>query len=95
MTLIDPIWAEACRALVAETPTIPQITEEIAAKYGVSLAELRGARGSQRLCHLRHLAFTRCKREAGKSLREIAEYFGNRDHTTVHYGIERYEARRS
>ena len=65
------------------------ILKQVAAKHGVTLADLHKGAKWPELCHARWEAFYRLRTERGMYLRQIGELLGF-DHATVHYGISRY-----
>lgn len=69
------------------------ICHEIAAKYRLSIAELRSERRARRIAWPRQEAFWRAYKETTLSLPAIGRYFGGRDHTTIIHGIKAHEAR--
>ncbi len=70
-------------------PTIAQIRAAVSSHFGVLDTELTGSRGDRRVCKARSAAFFLSRSMTRKSFREIGDYFGGRDHTTVHRGVER------
>ena len=64
------------------------ILKQVAAKHGVTLADLHKGAKWPELCHARWEAFYRLRTERGMYLRQIGELLGF-DHATVHYGISR------
>jgi chromosomal replication initiator protein len=88
---IDPAWREACAALCDDVrPTMHSIALEVARKHGISLDEIRGMCRERDLCAARWEAWVRCKR-LGFSSTRIGRFFGDRDHSTILYGIRRYQ----
>ena len=71
-------------------PTIKSIIREIAEKHGTTREAIISPRRGEKLCLARFEAFARCKAETGKSLLAIGKAF-NRHHTSVIYGIWRFE----
>ena len=65
------------------------ILKQVAAKHGVTLADLHKGAKWPELCHARWEAFYRLRTERGMYLRQIGELLGF-DHATVHYGISRH-----
>lgn len=66
------------------------IAREVAAKHLVPVKEMLGRSHKRPLVRARWEAYYRCRHEAHQSLGAIASLFG-RDHTTVWYGLRRYE----
>lgn len=65
------------------------ILKRVAAKHGVTLADLHKGAKWPELCQARWEAFYRLRTERGMYLRQIGELLGF-DHATVHYGISRH-----
>lgn len=89
---------------VETPPTLPEVALQVAAKHGLTVADLRaphGGPGSKRY------EFSRPRQEAywqawrvmrpdgarRYSLNDIGRYFGGRDHTTVLWGVRAHAAR--
>jgi chromosomal replication initiation ATPase DnaA len=66
------------------------IVLEIAAKYSVSVTQLRGHNGGRRLALPRREAFYRCHHELCKSYSEIGRYFGDRDFSTIGCAVRKF-----
>ena len=64
------------------------IAKEVAEKYGLTVADLKGQSRVRFIAWARQEAFYRC-REAGHSSPSIGRWFG-RDHTTVIFGSRAY-----
>lgn len=69
------------------------ITEEVSAKHGVTIIDLRSARRDRKSSRARHECFWRLRKETTMSIPRIGQLFGNRDHTTVLHGIQKHEDR--
>ena len=78
----------------AGTWTAPMvvIARQVAAWHRVTVLALRGEGRSRKLVIARQEAFYRCRRELGRSLPQIGNFFG-RDHTTVLHGIRAHASR--
>lgn len=72
--------------------SIQIIRAETARFYGVSLADIEGPSRKKHIAHSRHMAMLICRKLTDKSLKDIARYFGGRDHTSVSHGIEKMRA---
>ncbi|MDY8108276.1 helix-turn-helix domain-containing protein [Fulvimarina sp. 2208YS6-2-32] len=81
--------------LAPHRPTMCKIMLRICRETGVSVQEMKGPTSNQRVCLARHAFFYWAVRLTDKSLRQIAEYCGRKDHTTVWSGIIRYPIRRA
>jgi len=93
-----PISLDLAReALVGLTPHVPraiEITEiqrAVAEHFSLRLPELQSRRRTKALTMPRQVGMYLARLSTKLSLQEIGAYFGGRDHTTVHYGIERIE----
>lgn len=69
------------------------VARDVAQRHQVSVNELRGPQRNRRVAHPRQEAFAMCRASGRFSLTQIGCYFGNRDHTTVLYGVRAYAAR--
>ncbi len=75
---------------VHRPPTMAEIVEAVARKHGVTVKQLKGSGRARWIAHPRQEAMARMKTEAGKSTTAIGIFLGNRDHTTVIYGIRQH-----
>lgn len=73
--------------------SIHEIILEVAASYGLSIMELIGAQRSRYIAWPRQEIMYRASKETRLSLPQIGRVLGDRDHTTIMYGIRRYEER--
>ena len=83
----------AHRAASRPSHPVRLIVAEVAARCGVTIADIRSTRRAREIVEARHEVFWRCRHETSHSLPAIARLTGNFDHTTVLYGIRRYEER--
>jgi chromosomal replication initiation ATPase DnaA len=67
------------------------ILREICEQHGISMDQLTSHNRSKKFINARLLAYYRLHKELGLSLPQIGRYIGDRDHSTVFYGIKRYE----
>lgn len=70
-----------------------RIIQEVAAKHGLTPADLKGDRRHRNVAHARQEAYARIQAECGLSTSKIGQIFGGRDHTTVVDGLQKYKAR--
>jgi hypothetical protein len=84
------LWRGLC---VVQPATMAQIASEVAMRHGVTLDAMRGPRRAKRLVWARHEAFWRIYRTERFSFPQIGRFFGDRDHSTVIYGVRRFEER--
>jgi hypothetical protein len=73
-------------------PPGTQLCGLVAAHFGLSPAELTGARGSRRVCAARQIAMYVLSHHLGLGTTEIGELF-HRDHTTVSHAVRAVPAR--
>ena len=63
-------------------PALPRIAAEVAAKYGVTVAQLKGRGMARWISQPRQEAMARMRAETRASTTKIGQFFG-RDHSTV------------
>ena len=88
--------AEAIEAAIKvvqpeDTITIASIAQAIARAMGLKINDLRSSSRKQSVVRARSLAMLMARRITGKSLNQIGEYFGGRDHSTVLHAIRKTE----
>lgn len=71
---------------------IAGIMRAVCEKFVVSPVELCSQRRQAHLVRPRHIAFWLCKELTWASFPEIGRMFGNRDHSTVIYGVNKIQA---
>lgn len=72
-----------------------QIQNEVAKTFDVTVESLRGKRRTSSIAFARQVGMYITKRLTSLTLVEIGKNFGNRDHSTVLYGIEKISNARS
>ena len=77
---------------VAGVPKWKLILREVCEQHGISMDQLTSHNRAKHLIDARMLAYYRLHKELGLSLPQIGRYIGDRDHSTVFYGIKRYES---
>lgn len=75
-----------------DKPPFRKILDEVLAKHGVSYPQFAGRSRVARYVQARREVWFRASRETELSLKQIGRLSGGRDHSTVIYGIYRYEA---
>jgi chromosomal replication initiator protein len=75
-------------------PPIEQIRKVVSEYYGIRESELSGSRKTRTIVVPRQIAMSLCRELTQKSLPEIGENFGGRDHTTVLHACRRIDALR-
>lgn len=83
-----PIQLEDVERYVAERasppkPQLRQIANETAKHFDLKLSDLRGESRRQNVVTARGVAMHLARELTGRSLQQIGEYFGGRDHSTV------------
>ncbi len=72
-------------------PSIDEIKRAVRRLFKLEKGQLESASKAQSLVHPRQLAMYLCRQMTGKSLKQIGNAFGDRDHATVLYAINRTE----
>ena len=67
------------------------IAKEVASYYKVTLADMRSKSRGRNFVKPRHVCMYLSQRKLSATLKDIAIYFGGRDHTTVLHGINKIE----
>ncbi len=75
-----------------EGPTLKQIVEQTARHFGLRAADLKSGSRRRSVVTARDTAVFLARRLTKKSLQEIGEYFGGRDHTTILHSCRKLEA---
>lgn len=70
-----------------------EITQEVAEQTGFTVEDLRGFRKAKELSEARWAAWTRIYATGRVSYSTIGRFFGDRDHTSILYGVRKYAAR--
>ena len=71
---------------------IARIAQAIARAMGLKINDLRSSSRKQSIVRARSLAMMMARQITGKSLNQIGEYFGGRDHSTVLHAIRKTES---
>ena len=69
-----------------------EIIDMVAAHFGLTRAQLVGARGTSRVAQARHVAMYMCRRELGANAVALGRLF-RRDHTSVIHACKKIAAR--
>jgi chromosomal replication initiator protein len=67
------------------------ITRSICKYFGVNFADVRSKARNKSLATARHMAMLFSQQKTSATLHEIGDFFGNRDHSSVLYGIKKLE----
>jgi len=70
-----------------------RVVEVVSRHFGVKLADLQGRRRTQSIALPRQVAMYLARRLTSFSLEEIGVQFGNRDHSTVLYAVDKIRTR--
>ena len=76
---------------VAGVPKWKLILREVCTLHNITMDQLTSHNRAKHLVKARMLAYYRLNKELGLSLPQIGHYIGDRDHSTVFYGIKRHE----
>lgn len=71
--------------------TADYIISMVAEHYNVSTADLCGNKRSSKIVMPRQVAMYLCREILAIPLKNVGQYLGNRDHTTVMHGVEKIE----
>jgi chromosomal replication initiator protein len=74
------------------SPALKTIAERAARRFGLTLRDLKSDSRRRTVVAARDNAMLLARRLTSRSLQEIGEYFGNRDHTTVLHSCRKLEA---
>jgi chromosomal replication initiator protein len=94
----DPITPERVRAFLADRrgvlrPTVRSIATLSAKYFNLKLGELTSPTRRRAVVQARNVAIYLARQLSGKSLEQLGDYFGGRDHTTILHGYRTIEAR--
>lgn len=79
---------------VPRKPVFPgEVIEEVARRHGFTRQDLEGPSRKQPLAAIRQEAMWELRQRTRLSLPHIGAFLGNRDHTTVLWGIRQHERR--
>lgn len=73
--------------------TVSRIQSVVAKEYGLTRDDILSAKRTHKYIMPRHIAMYLAKEMTGKSTPEIGRRFGNRDHTSAMYAIQKISAR--
>lgn len=73
--------------------TLSEIMRWVARKHRITMAELTGPRRFTDFVRARQEYYWQARQRTSKSFPQIGRACGDRDHSTVMYGIEQYQAR--
>jgi len=79
----------------AHQPFITDILIAVGKHYGVSHIDICSRRRTAKVAYARQVAYYLCKKLTRKSLPEIGRRIGDRDHTSIWFGVNKIERLRS
>ena len=71
--------------------TIPYIIDVVCDHFHITKADILSSKRNADIAYPRQIAFYLCRTLTSKSLKEVGNEFGKRDHTTVLHGVEKIE----
>ncbi len=89
--LVEPFLAD--EATPSPAPSLETIARAVAARFGVTLRDLRGGARQPQYVEPRHLAMSLARSHTTLSFVAIGTYFGGRDPATVRHACKAAEAR--
>ena len=96
--MIEPVFAYRFGIgwhIPAPTETMASIIAEVAAKYGLTVKDLRGPDQSRRVSKPRQEAMWRMVEAKRWTLNQIGNQLGGRDHSTILHGWRQVEKLRA
>lgn len=98
---LHAVWAEEAEQQnqtqlrqVSSPITVERVVERFCKVFKLKPAELLSVSRARRLCFARHAVYYWSVRRTNKSLTQIGVRLGDRDHTTIHHGKEKYVGKR-
>jgi chromosomal replication initiator protein len=76
----------------SEEVSLAEIARVVARYFRMRLSDLRSSSRKQNLVRARSLAMLLARRRTSRSMHQIGDYFGGRDHTTVLHAIRKTES---
>lgn len=89
---IEAIQTAINAASPTEEVALASITNAVARYFRMKSSELRSSSRKQNLVRARSLAMWLARRMTGKSMHQIGDHFGGRDHTTVLHAIRKTQS---
>jgi len=75
----------------SRTPTLSSISNLVSHYFRLKVSDLRGPKRQQQVVRARGLAMYLARKYTNKSLAQLGDYFGGRDHTTVLHACRKTE----
>lgn len=93
LELVQRVLGETCRPahMVPHGADFDRVIKCVRKYYSYDLPELRSKSRNKDISFVRQITMFLMKRVTDKSLRDIGEYLGGRDHSTVMHAIDRIE----
>ena len=93
MEVVETVLRDLIRCEKIKSVTVDQIQQEVAKRYDVRIADLKGQSRQRQVVVPRQVAMYLCKTLIpSMSLGDIGEHFGGKDHTTVLHSISKIES---
>jgi chromosomal replication initiator protein len=89
---VEAVQSAIDRVGPAEEISLPMIAGAIAKHFRIRMSDLRSSSRKQNLVRARSLAMLLSRRLTSKSMHQIGDYFGGRDHTTVLHAVRKTES---
>ncbi len=89
---IHRMMAEQCNQWGALMPTIAMIQNRVAVHFDIPSIDMRSRRNARKIARPRQIAMYLARQMTVFSLPQIGAQFGNRDHTTVMWAVERVKS---
>ncbi|WP_246146387.1 helix-turn-helix domain-containing protein [Rubripirellula lacrimiformis] len=89
---MEAIQSAIDRIGTTEEVTLPSITNAVARYFRMKSSEIRSSSRKQNLVRARSLAMYLARQMTGKSMHQIGDHFGGRDHTTVLHAIRKTQS---
>lgn len=77
-----------CGGRLGSDKTLLTIMQEVSEKHNVPVREIRGSRVFPRISEARKEYFVRAYFETTQSMKAIARFAGDRDHSCVHHAVK-------
>jgi chromosomal replication initiator protein len=91
--MIAVSWGKCTPVERKPIPSLREIAEQVCKFRGVSMIDFMSSRKTKSVARARQEAYWRARHETTASLPQIGSAYGNRDHTTVLFGIRAHERR--
>jgi len=89
---VEAVQAAIATVGPAEETSLPLIAGAVAKHFRIRMSDLRSSSRKQNLVRARSLAMLLSRRLTSKSMHQIGDYYGGRDHTTVLHAVRKTES---